>query len=148
MTAETTLRIAKECRNIVAVKEASGNFSQIMQILKNRPDDFLVLSGDDSITLPMLALGADGVISVAVQSAPKVFCEMVHEAMHGDFQVALKKHYQLLDLMEALFLDGNPAGVKAALNALKLCENELRLPLVPVNSKIELLIKQLVTLNN
>jgi len=143
MTAETTLRIAADCPNIVAVKEASGNMAQIMQILKNRPEHFLVLSGDDNLTFPMLALGADGVISVAVQAAPKNFSDMVHLALAGDFVSARTKHYQLLDLMDALFSDGSPAGIKAALSLSGLCENELRLPLVPVNEKVFEVIREL-----
>jgi len=145
MTAETTLRIAAECPNIVATKEASGNLVQIMQILKNRPKHFLVLSGDDSLTYPMMALGADGVISVAAQASPKIFSDMVHCALDGDFVSACDRHYQILDLMEALFADGSPAGVKAALHCLGLCENVLRLPLVPVNEKVFTLIQRLVT---
>ena len=144
MTAETTLRIAAECPNIVAVKEASGNLVQIMQILKNRPDDFLVLSGDDSLTYPMMALGADGVISVAAQVVPKTFSDMVHFALDGKLYTARTNHYEILDLMEALFADGSPAGVKAALSLLGLCENELRLPLVPVNEKVFEVIRKLV----
>ena len=144
MTAETTLRIAAECPNIVAVKEASGNLVQIMQILKNRPKHFLVLSGDDSLTYPMLALGADGVISVAAQAVPKTFSDMVHFALDDELDAACDNHYQMLDLMEALFADGSPAGIKAALSLLKLCENELRLPLVPVNKKVFETIKSLL----
>jgi len=147
MTAETTLRIANDCPNIVAMKEASGNLVQIMQILKNRPKHFSVLSGDDSITYPMLALGADGVISVAAQAVPKTFSDMVHLALDGDFISASTNHYQMLDLMEALFADGSPAGVKAALHLLGLCENELRLPLVPVNEKVFALIQRLISAN-
>jgi len=146
MTTETTLRIASELPNIVGVKEASGNIAQIMQILKNRPEHFLVLSGDDSLTYPMLALGADGVISVAAHAAPKTFSDMVHFALDGDLISACDKHYQILDLMEALFLDGSPAGVKAALSLLGLCENELRLPLVPVNEKVFEIIQKLIIL--
>ena len=144
MTAETTLRIAADCPNIVAVKEASGNISQIMQILKNRPEHFLVLSGDDNLTFPMLALGADGVISVAVQAAPKTFSDMVRLTLAGDFASARTKHYQMLDLMDALFADGSPAGIKAALSLSELCKNELRLPLVPVNEKVFEVIQKLV----
>ena len=145
MTAETTLRIAADCPNIVAIKEASGNLVQIMQILKNRPEHFLTLSGDDSLTYPMMALGADGVISVAAQAVPQIFSDMVHFALDGDFAAARQNHYQMLDLMEMIFADGSPAGVKAALQHLGLCENELRLPLAPVNEKVLALIR--VTLN-
>ncbi|MCL2042253.1 MAG: 4-hydroxy-tetrahydrodipicolinate synthase [Bacteroidales bacterium] len=148
MTAETTLRIAADCPNIVAIKEASGNLTQIMQILQNRPEHFLVLSGDDSLTYPMMALGADGVISVAAQAVPKTFSDMVHFALDGEFAAARQNHYQVLDLMEALFADGSPAGVKTALHLSGLCENELRLPLVPVNEKVFKLIQHLVNVKH
>jgi 4-hydroxy-tetrahydrodipicolinate synthase len=117
---------------------------QIMQILKDRPEHFLVISGDDSLTYPMMALGADGVISVAAQAVPKTFSDMIHDALAGDMASACANHYQMLDLMEALFADGSPAGVKAALSLSGLCENELRLPLVPVNEKVFEIIRELL----
>jgi 4-hydroxy-tetrahydrodipicolinate synthase len=144
MTAETTLRIATDCPNIMAIKEASGNMVQIMQIVKNRPEHFLVISGDDSLTYPIMAIGGDGVISVAAQAVPKTFSDMVHFALDGDLASARRNHYQILDLMESLFFDGSPAGVKAALSLAGLCENELRLPLVPVNEKVFEIIRKLV----
>jgi len=138
MTAETTLRIAADCPNIVGIKEASGNLIQIMHILKNRPEGFLVISGDDSLTFPMMALGADGAISVAAQVVPIVFAGMVSGMIdpYPFTKECCQEHYELFDLMEALFADGSPAGVKAALSIRGFCENELRLPLVPVNKKV------------
>lgn len=136
MQAETTLRIANNCKNIVAVKEASGNISQIMTLLKNRPEHFSIISGDDALTFPLLALGADGVISVVAQALPKPFSEMVRLALKGYYDKARVLHFKMLNLMDDLFADGNPAGVKAALHLLGLCENELRLPLLPVNKNV------------
>jgi len=133
ITAETCLRLAHECKNITAVKEASGDLSQIMEIIRDRPEGFSVLSGDDAMTYPMLALGADGVISVAANAFPKSFSEMVRLSLQGDYEGARKIHYKLLDAMEALFEDGNPAGVKAALYSFGILSNNLRLPLVKAN---------------
>jgi 4-hydroxy-tetrahydrodipicolinate synthase len=134
ISAATTLRLARDFKNIAGIKEASGNFDQIFQVLKNRPADFLVLSGDDALTLPMLAAGADGVISVAANACPKEFSDMVRAGLAGDFTRAKELHFLLLDFMHTLFLDGSPSGIKAALELLNLCENELRLPLVPINA--------------
>ena len=133
IAASTTLRLAKDCPNIVGIKEASGNFDQIFQVIKNRPKDFLVLSGDDGLTLPLIAAGADGVISVTANAYPKEFSEMVHHAMDGNFKSARVLHYKLIDFTNALFADGSPSGIKAALEIKKLCFSYLRLPLVPVN---------------
>lgn len=131
MTAETTLRLAKECPNIIGIKEASGNFSQIDTIIKNKPENFQVISGDDAITYPLMTLGAVGVISVIGNAYPKEFGEMVRLCLAGRFKEALPIHHRFTELFGLLFVDGNPAGVKCALNALNLCENILRLPLVP-----------------
>lgn len=131
MTAETTLRLAKDFKNIIAVKEASGNFGQIEEIIKNKPDHFEVISGDDGITYPLLALGAKGVISVIGNAFPKDFGRMVRKCLSGDFKGAFPLHLQFTDLFNLLFVDGNPAGVKCTLNAMGMIENELRLPLVP-----------------
>lgn len=131
MTAETTLRLAKECPNIIGIKEASGNFSQIDTIIKNKPENFQVISGDDAITYPLMTLGAVGVISVIGNAYPKEFGEMVRLCLTGRFKEALPIHHRFTELFGLLFVDGNPAGVKCALNALNLCENILRLPLVP-----------------
>jgi len=133
ITADTTLKIANEIKNVIAMKEASGNFSQCMKIIKNKPKDFLVISGDDALTLPLVALGADGVISVVSNAFPKEFSDMVSFALDGNFTEAAKLHYKLFDIIDLLFADGSPGGVKAALEILGLAKNSLRLPLVPVN---------------
>jgi 4-hydroxy-tetrahydrodipicolinate synthase len=131
---QTTLRLA-EISNIVAVKEASGSLEQIMAILRDRPEGFAVLSGDDALTLPMLAMGADGVVSVASNVAPEQMVQMVDAGLNGDMAEARRLHYRLLPLMNALFAETNPAPAKAALSMLGLIENQLRLPLVPVQSE-------------
>lgn len=135
MTAETTLRLAKEVENIAGMKEASGNMVQCMHILKERPDDFLVVSGDDHLTLPLIACGMDGVISVAANCFPAVFSEMVRCCLKGDFESARSMHYQCLVGNDLLFAENNPAGVKAFLTELGIIENILRLPLVPLSEK-------------
>jgi 4-hydroxy-tetrahydrodipicolinate synthase len=131
MTTETTLRLAKDFDNIVAVKEASGNISQMDEIIKNKPKDFMVISGDDGITFPLITLGAVGVISVIGNAFPKEFSRMVRLALKGDFKNALEIHHSFTELFNLLFVDGNPAGVKCMLNAMGFIENKLRLPLVP-----------------
>ena len=131
MTAETTLRLARDCNNIVGVKEASGNFVQIEEIIKHKPDSFQVISGDDGITYPLMTLGAVGVISVIGNAFPKEFGRMVRLCLDHKFDEALKIHFKFTELFNLMFVDGNPAGVKCALNALGMIENELRLPLVP-----------------
>jgi 4-hydroxy-tetrahydrodipicolinate synthase len=146
IAAPTTLRLAKECPNIVGIKEASGNFDQIFQVLKYRPKDFLVLSGDDALTLPMLAAGADGVISVVANVYPKEFSDMVRYGLKGNFTKARLNHFLLVDLINALFMDGSPAGIKSALEIKKLCRNELRLPLVGVKKEVYQHIKDLIGL--
>ncbi|NLN95556.1 MAG: 4-hydroxy-tetrahydrodipicolinate synthase [Bacteroidales bacterium] len=136
MSAETTLKLAHELKNIVAIKEASGNISQCMEIIKNRPAGFKVISGDDILTLPLLALGADGVISVVANAFPAEFSEMVRLALKGNFDKARVIHYQLTNIIETLFVDGNPSGIKAALSILGLVQNNLRLPLVKVSQSV------------
>lgn len=132
MTAETTLRLAEDFPSkIVAVKEASGNFTQIDDIIKRKPKDFMVISGDDGITFPLITLGAVGVISVIGNAFPKEFSRMVRLALEGDFANALHIHHKFTELFSLLFVDGNPAGVKCLLHAMGYIENELRLPLVP-----------------
>lgn len=131
MTPETTLRLANEFSNIVAIKEASGNISQMDEIIKNKPQDFSVISGDDGITFPLLTLGAIGVISVIGNAFPKEFSRMVRLALNGDYEKALQIHHRFTELFKLLFVDGNPAGVKCVLHAMGFIENELRLPLVP-----------------
>lgn len=131
LAAETTLRLARNCENIVAIKEASGNFTQIDDIIKNKPADFDVLSGDDGITFPLITLGATGVISVIGNALPKEFSRMVRLALNGDYDSARTIHHRFTELFSLLFVDGNPAGVKAMLNSMGMIENVLRLPLVP-----------------
>lgn len=131
MTAETTLRLAAEFDNIIGVKEASGNISQMDDIIKNKREDFMVISGDDGITFPLITLGAVGVISVIGNAFPKEFSRMVRLALQGDYERALKIHHRFTELFSLLFVDGNPAGVKCLLHAMGFIENELRLPLVP-----------------
>ncbi len=133
ISAETTLKLANEIDNIIAIKEASGNIPQIMQIIKNRPKDFLILSGDDALTLPLISLGANGVISVVANAFPKEFSTMVNFALKGDFKSARNLHYKLIDIIHNLFVDGNPAGIKAALEILNITSNNVRLPLSTVN---------------
>ena len=135
ISADTTLRLARDCDNIVAVKEASGNLSQIMEILRSRPEGFRVISGDDALTLPMIALGADGLISVASNEAPKLMSELNDQALAGHWDEARALHYRLLPLMEANFIESSPGPVKAAMALMGLLEENLRLPLVPVQDK-------------
>lgn len=131
MSAETTLRLAAEHPNIIGVKEASGNISQMDEIIKKKHPDFLVISGDDGITFPLITLGAAGVISVIGNAFPKEFSKMVRLALNGDYDAARNIHHKFTDLFSLLFIDGNPAGVKCLLHAMGFIENELRLPLVP-----------------
>lgn len=131
MTADTTLRLANEFPNIVAIKEASGNISQMDDIIKNKPADFCVISGDDGITFPLITLGAVGVISVIGNAFPCEFSKMVRLALAGDYERARTIHHRFTELFSLLFVDGNPAGVKCLLHAMGFIENELRLPLVP-----------------
>ena len=131
MTAETTLRLARDFENIIGIKEASGNITQMDDIIKNKPTDFMVISGDDGITFPLITLGAVGVISVIGNAFPKEFSRMVRQALHGQYDQALQIHHKFTELFSLLFVDGNPAGVKCLLNAKGMIENELRLPLVP-----------------
>ena len=131
MTAETTLRLARDFENVVAIKEASGNSTQMDDIIKNKPDHFDVISGDDGITFPLSTLGAVGVISVIGNALPAEFSRMVRLALNGDYASALSIHHKFAELFKLLFVDGNPAGVKAMLHAMGMIENQLRLPLVP-----------------
>lgn len=131
MSAETTLRLAKEFPTIVAIKEASGDITQMDEIIKNKPAHFMVISGDDGITFPLITLGAVGVISVIGNAFPKEFSRMVRLALSGDYANALDIHHRFTALFNLLFVDGNPAGVKCMLHAMGFIENKLRLPLVP-----------------
>lgn len=133
MLAETTLNLANDFDNIVAVKEASGNMEQIMNIIRDKPDGFLVISGDDSITLPLIAAGADGVISVVANAFPKEFSEMVRLSLKGNFDKARELHYLLSEIIPLLFAEGSPSGIKAVLSMMDICEDHLRLPLVNIS---------------
>jgi len=131
MTSETTLRLANDFENIVAIKEASGNIAQMDEIIKNKPEGFDVISGDDGITFPLITLGAVGVISVLGNAFPREFSRMTQLALEGDYANALPIHHQFAEMCNLLFVDGNPAGVKAMLSIMGMIENKLRLPLVP-----------------
>lgn len=131
MKAETTVRLAKDFPNIVAIKEASGSLEQIDEIIKNKPDNFDVISGDDALTFSMVASGAAGVISVIGNALPKEFCRMIRLEFNGEYEPARKIHHMFTELYSLLFIDGNPAGCKALLNDMGMIENVLRLPLVP-----------------
>ncbi|MCK4701100.1 MAG: dihydrodipicolinate synthase family protein, partial [Bacteroidales bacterium] len=141
---DTTIRLANDVRNIVAVKEASGNIDQIMQIIKNAPPDFQIISGDDAITLPVISIGCSGVISVLANAYPGEWSEMVNFAMKNNLKAAREIHYKFIDLISLLFADGNPAGIKAVLSNLGLVQNQLRLPLTPVSRQVYNQIKQTV----
>ena len=136
LQASTCIELAQH-PNIVAVKEASGNLQQIMEILRDKPADFDLLSGDDGITQPLMALGAQGVISVAANAYTKPFAEMMNAIKKGQPKVALKLHYSMLRMNQLIFADGNPAGIKCLMSLMGLCKNELRLPLVPASEKIQ-----------
>ena len=132
LQAATTVRLARDCQNIVAIKEASGNLEQVDEIIKNKPADFDVISGDDSLTFPMVSCGAVGVISVIGNALPKEFSRMIRLQMRGEYDPARTIHHRFTDLFSLLFVDGNPAGVKAMLSEMGFIENVLRLPLVPM----------------
>lgn len=144
IAATTTLRLARDFPNIVAIKEASGNLSQIMQILHGRPEGFRVLSGDDAVTLALIALGADGLVSVASNETPDLMSRMVNAALEGKWSEARALHYQLLPLMEANFIETSPAPVKAVMRMMNLLEENLRLPLVPVQDATRARLRQTV----
>lgn len=147
ISAETVLKLANECNNIVAVKEASANFGQIMQIIKNKPEGFAVISGDDALTLPLISLGMDGVISVTANAYPNLMSDLVSNALKGNSKKAKELHYRLLDFTNVIFSEGNPSGIKAALEINGLINNYLRLPLTKVSrstyKKIENSIKSI-----
>jgi 4-hydroxy-tetrahydrodipicolinate synthase len=145
LSAETTLELARDFDNIIGIKEASGNFSQIMQIIRNKPKGFLVISGDDGITMPMIAAGAEGVISVVANAYPSTFSRMVKAAMDGKFEEARRLHYLLIPFIDSLFVDGSPGGIKAALDQMKIVQNNLRLPVVKVNKSVQNIISGLIS---
>lgn len=137
MTAATTLRLAHASEKFVAVKEASGNPEQFMDLLNEMPADFDIISGDDNLTLPFLAMGMSGVISVIGQAYPKKFSSMVRLGLDGRFEEARQIHYNLYNLMKGIFIEGNPGGVKYVMNQMGLCENIVRLPLAPISKGSE-----------
>lgn len=136
INAETTLKLANDHKNIIATKEASGNFSQVMQIIKYKPAHFQVISGDDTLTFPMICIGGTGVISVVANAYPKQYSDMVRAALKADLKTAGRLHYQLTDFINALFEEGSPTGVKAALELMKVCGKEVRLPLVSASEAL------------
>jgi 4-hydroxy-tetrahydrodipicolinate synthase len=133
---DTVSKIAFDCRNIIGIKEASGNVEQVMSVIQQTPKEFMVISGDDALTLPLIASGADGVISVVGNAFPKEFSEMVHLSLEGKIEEARAIHYRLLDIIHLLFKEGNPTGVKEVLAQLDVCENYLRLPLVEASDNL------------
>ena len=133
ITSETILRLANGSTKFIGVKEASGNLMQMMQIIKEKPANFLVISGDDPLTLPGISFGMDGVISVVANAFPKEVSTLVNSALKGDYVKAQSLHYKLLEITDLMFVEGSPAGVKAVLHSMELCENKLRLPIVPVS---------------
>src|SRR5215471_11150271 len=144
IAAQTTLRLARDCENIVAIKEASGNLSQIMEILRERPANFSVLSGDDAVTLPLIALGAEGIVSVASNEIPDLMSQMTNLALEGKWDEARRLHFRLLHLMETNFIESSPGPVKAAMAMMGLLEENFRLPLVPVTEKSRAKIREVI----
>ena len=148
MDAETTLKLAHDVKNIVAIKEASGNLEQIMKIIQYKPSRFEVISGDDLMTLPLIALGGKGLISVSANAFPESVSALVHDLLKGKFEEARKHHYKLMEITGLLFAEGNPTGVKAALMSKGLIDNNLRLPLVPASKSLFSKIAKLIETEN
>lgn len=146
ISAETVLRLANDYENIVAIKEASGDFTQIMKIIKDKPDDFKVISGDDALTLPMISLGGEGVISVIANAFPKEYSSLVNSALSNDFEKANSYQYKLFDLIQAIFEEGSPTGIKTALNVLGYSKKYVRLPLVESSDELQRKIDELIRL--
>ena len=144
ISAETALRLAHDFKNIIGIKEASGNVEQCMFIIKNKPANFLLISGDDTLALPLISAGADGVISVVANAYPKQFSSMVRNALKGDFAKARKLHYQLLDVIPLLFMEGNPSGIKTLLQIINICSENVRMPLLASSKNLR---KALVEFN-
>lgn len=136
MTAETTVRLAKDFENIIGIKEASADMDQVMQILKHKPDRFFLTSGEDALTFPMVAIGGVGVISVVANALPKTFSDMVRAALNHDLSTASELHYKVLDFIYLLFEEGNPGGIKSALNHLGICHEHMRQPLWPISETL------------
>jgi 4-hydroxy-tetrahydrodipicolinate synthase len=144
IAAQTVLRLAKDCENIVAIKEASGSLTQIMEILRERPANFSVLSGDDAVTLPLIALGAEGIVSVASNEVPDLMSRMTDLALAGNWNEARELHYRLLPLMEVNFIESSPGPVKAAMTMMGLLEENFRLPLVPIQEKSRTRVREVI----
>jgi 4-hydroxy-tetrahydrodipicolinate synthase len=144
VTAETQVRIANECKNVFATKEASGDFNQVHQIIKNKPKEFMVISGDDPITLPMIACGAEGLISVVANAYPAEYSEMVRLCLDGRFNEALPLHYKYIDVISSMFAEGSPSGVKAYLSEMELCGNYFRQPVWKISDKLLAKIRELM----
>lgn len=144
IAAQTVLRLAKECQNIVAIKEASGNLTQIMEVLRERPPNFRVLSGDDAVTLPLIALAGDGIVSVASNEIPDLMSRMTELALEGNWTEARALHYRILPLMEINFIESSPGPVKAAMAMMGLLEENFRLPLVPIQEKSRARIREVI----
>src|SRR5260370_13914854 len=144
IAAQTTVRLAGDYENIVAIKEASGNLAQIMEILRERPVNFSLLSGDDAVTLPLIALGAEGIVSVASNEIPDLMSRMTNLALDGKWDEARRLHYRILPLMEVNFIESSPGPVKAAMAMMGLLEENFRLPLVPIPEKIRALLREVV----
>ena len=144
IASSTVLRLARDCENIVAIKEASGNLTQIMEILRERPENFRVLSGDDAVTLPLIALGAEGIVSVASNEIPDLMSRMTELALDGNWPEARALHYRLLPLMEINFIESSPGPVKAAMAMMGLLEENFRLPLVPIQEKSRVRIRRVI----
>jgi 4-hydroxy-tetrahydrodipicolinate synthase len=136
ISTETCIELAKTCENIIGIKEASGNLKQIMEIIKDKPKNFLVISGDDSLTIPIIAVGGSGLISVIGNAYPSQVSEIVTQALKGNYEIARETQFKLLEMTDLMFAEGNPAGIKALLSSLGLVENILRLPLVAVSNQI------------
>ena len=145
ISAETCLRLANDFENIIAVKEASGNMEQIMKIINERPDGFLVISGDDNLTLPMIASGGDGVVSVSGQGFPETFTDMVRKALNNEMEIARKQHYKLFEVTKMLFEEGNPGGIKEVLKAKGICQGFMRQPLWDISEDLKLRIRKEIT---
>jgi len=144
MLPETTLRLASDFENIIAIKEANGNVAQYLQLLKNKPEDFLVISGDDDLAITVVLAGGAGVISVLGQAFPKEFSKMIGLGLQGNGKEAYKLHFKLMDITSLIFSENNPAGIKAVLETLNLCSDKVRLPLVPATTNLKIKIKAFV----
>lgn len=136
LNADTCLELAHSCENIIGIKEASGDLAQMMKIIKNKPDNFMVISGDDMLTIPLVAAGGSGVISVLANAYPAQCTELVNQALKNNFKAAREIQFRFLEMIELLFIEGNPAGVKDIMSIMNICQNNVRLPLVPVSRQV------------